>query len=327
MAVDTFFVTGAMGCIGAWTLRRLVRAGVRVVAFDLSGDPRRLRLLMDDDELAQITFVRGDITDLEQVKLLIERYGVTHVIHLAALQVPACKADPSLGARVNVVGAANVFEAVRQSETRSAGRVRGLAYASSVAALGPTSFYDHFPLPDDAPLRPDTLYGAFKLADEHLARVYWQDWQVGSVGLRPYIVYGVGRDQGMTSDLPQAILAAARGKPYHIRFGGPVALQYADDVAQMFIGAARAEYCGAMALNIRNDVIDVGEFVRLLKVMVPGAQITYEPDSALPFPANLDDRGLRGLLGEVPHTPLEQAIGETLEMFRALSAKGQIESV
>jgi nucleoside-diphosphate-sugar epimerase len=145
-----------------------------------------------------------------------------------------------------------------------------------------------------------------------MARLYWQDWQVGSVGLRPYIVYGVGRDQGLTSDIAKAILAAADGQPYHIQFGGEVGLQYADDVAKMFIGAARANYQGAAACNVRNDVVDVAEFVTILQEIVPGAEISYARSRPLPFPADLDDAGLRHILGAVPHTPLDAAIRETL---------------
>ena len=53
MSKEKFLVTGALGCIGAWTLRLLVREGISVVAFDLSAQPTRPRLLMTSDELAR----------------------------------------------------------------------------------------------------------------------------------------------------------------------------------------------------------------------------------------------------------------------------------
>ena len=46
---DHFLVTGAMGCIGAWVVRNLVRAGTPVVVFDLATDPKRIKLLLDPD--------------------------------------------------------------------------------------------------------------------------------------------------------------------------------------------------------------------------------------------------------------------------------------
>src|SRR5581483_6983903 len=112
MSTVRFLITGAMGCIGAWTVRNLVRSGVAVVAFDLAGEPRRLKLIMTPDELAQVTFVHGDITDLSALEQTLSTHAITHVIHLAALQMPFVRANPPLGARVNVLGTLNVFEAV-----------------------------------------------------------------------------------------------------------------------------------------------------------------------------------------------------------------------
>lgn len=321
MNQETFLITGAFGCIGSWILRQLVDEGVAVVAADLATEPVRPRLLLSPAELAQVTLVQNDITDLAAVRDLVEQQQISHIIHLAGLQVPFCRANPALGAQVNVVGTVNVFEAARHSQ----GQVRGLSYASSVAALGPADFYPDRPVRDDVPLKPATLYGVYKQANEHTARLYWQDWQIGSVGLRPYTVYGLGRDQGLTSGPTKAVLAAAAGRPYQIKFDGPTALQYAPDVARMFIESARTGHQGAAVCNLRNDVVDVLDFIDLLRAEVPQAQISATPNQPVPFPADLDDSGLRRLLGMVPHTPLPIAIREMLAQFRALLAEGRLD--
>jgi nucleoside-diphosphate-sugar epimerase len=318
---ETFLITGAFGCIGSWILRQLVDEDVAVVAADLTTEPVRPGLLLSPAELAQVTFAQNDITDLAALRGLIEQHQISHIIHLAGLQVPFCRANPALGAQVNVVGTVNVFEAARQSQ----GQVRGLSYASSVAALGPDDFYPDRPVRDDAPLYPTTLYGVYKQANENTARLYWQDWQIGSVGLRPYTVYGVGRDQGLTSGPTKAVLATAAGRPYQIKFDGPTALQYAPDVARMFTETARAGHQGAAVCNLRNDVVTVTDFVSLLQAEVPAAQISLTPNQPLPFPADLDDSGLRRILGTVPHTPLSSAIREMMGQFQGLLAKGQVD--
>ena len=323
MSNETFMITGAMGCIGAWTIRNLVQAGVKVIATDLATEPppggSRPRQVMSAEELAQVTFVKLDVTDLKAVRSVVEENGITHIVHLAGLQVPFCRANPSLGAAVNVVGTVNIFEAARHAG------IKGLAYASSLAVLGPAEDYPEGPVEDDVPLLPRTLYGVYKAANEGTARVYWQDWQVGSVGLRPYIVYGVGRDQGMTSDLAKAVLATAAGRPYHVRFNGPVGLQHANDVAQMFIGCARAQYQGAAACNLRNDIVTVADYVAMLQAEAPDAQITCADNNPLPFPWDLDDGGLRQILGGMPWTPIQQAIKQDLAQFRCLLAEGLID--
>jgi UDP-glucuronate 4-epimerase len=318
---ETFLVTGALGCIGAWTLRSLVQDGATVIAADLATDPVRPRQVLSEDELAQVKFIKLDVTDLSAVRSAVEDNGVTHIVHLAGLQVPFCRANPSLGAAVNVVGTVNIFEAARHNW----GQVKGLSYASSLAVLGPAEEYPEGPVGDNVRLLPTTLYGVYKAANEGTAQIYWQDWQIGSVGLRPYIVYGVGRDQGMTSDIAKAVLAAAAGQPFHIRFDGPVGLQHAHDVAKMFIGAARAGYQGAATCNLRNDIIEVSAFVDLLKTQVPDAQITFAQNKPLALPWDLDDGGLRQILGGIPWTPLEIAIQGDLAQFRYLIERGMID--
>ena len=144
-----------MGCIGAWTAAHLVEEGQRVIAFDLNRDTRRIELLLETADLEKIVFEEGDLTDFNCVSGLFEQHSVDHVIHLAALQVPFCQADPVQGARVNVVGTVNLFEAARQAG------LPHLAYASSVAVYGPVGDDMQGPLPEEAARSPQTMYGVF----------------------------------------------------------------------------------------------------------------------------------------------------------------------
>ena len=319
MAEQTYLVTGAHGCIGAWAIRLLREAGKSVVATDLGVDPVRPRLLMGPDEMAEVTWDGLDVTDTDAVNRIVAEHGITRIIHLAGLQIPFCRANPPLGAAVNVTGTVNVFEAARQNG------VKGLAYASSLAALGPREIYDTWPLPGDALPVPQSLYGVYKVANEQTAGIYATDWGVGSVGLRPYTVYGVGRDQGMTADMAKAILAASIGRPFHIRFGGEVALQHAQDVARIFIAAAETDAEAAHICNLRGDVVTVEQFIKRIKAAEPTAQITYDAENPLPFPSDLDDSDLSGLIGAIPHTSLDTAIAGDLAAYRALVSENRID--
>lgn len=317
-ASEHFFVTGALGCIGAWVVRNLLREGAAVTVFDLSQDTHRLELVLEPEEMARIRFVRGDITDTQAVRRALEEAQATHVIHLAALQVPFCKANPPLGAAVNVVGTVNVFEAAK------AVGLRQVVYASSIAVYGRREEYPYRILPHDAPLRPFTHYGVYKQANEGNARVYWLDDGIASIGLRPYTVYGPGRDQGMTSTPTQAMLAAVRGEPYHISFGGVCDFQYVDDVAKTFILAARTPFQGAEVFNLRGSIVHMREVVAAIEAAVPQARgrITYAPEP-LPFPDGAEDDALRAALGDVPVTPLREGVARTIELFRRKLAASQ----
>jgi nucleoside-diphosphate-sugar epimerase len=315
---ECILVTGALGCIGAWTLHHIARQNRRAVAFDWSERRDRLNLLLTPREQEEITFVRADLTDFPQVLDALRAHGVTHVIHLAALQVPFCKADPVQGARVNVLGTVNVFEAARHVG------LRHVAYASSIAVYGPPEEHPRGLVAHDAPLSPRTLYGVYKQANEATARVYWQDHQIASTALRPYAVYGVGRDQGLTSEPTKAMLAAAAGRPYRIGFGGTLQLQLASDVALQFIEAALQPLGGARVFNLGTAPVAVAEVARLIRRLRPGANVTAA-EAPLPFPEGFDDGELRRHFPRVFATPLEKGVRATIEHFERCLADGRLE--
>jgi len=301
-------VTGAGGCIGSWVLSLLARSGVQACAFDLSEDKRRPRLLIEEKELAKIAWKTGDISDSGTVMRVLEEVRPCAVIHLAALQVPFCKADPVAGAKVNVVGTVNVFEAARKFG------IKRLAYASSIAAYGAM---------DEGLGAMHTLYGAYKHCDEQIALVYSGDWGVGSVGIRPGVVYGVGRDQGLTSKTTVAILAAAAGKPYEVPFSGGVSWLYTGEVASAFIRAVARERSGAPVFNMNGVHAPVEEGLAILSKLAPQARITSS-GQALAFPMHLPDTPLRQYLGDYGTATLAEGIRETYDAFRALIETSRI---
>jgi nucleoside-diphosphate-sugar epimerase len=251
MSDERFLVTGALGCIGAWTLHELVREGVPVVAFDRAADARRPAMLLTAEELARVTFVEGDIRDPASLGAVLDEHDISNVIHLAALQVPFCRADPIGGAQVNVVGTVAVFEAIKARRDRMA----PLVYAGSVGMFDAADAdIASGQLLAEATAHPTNLYGVYKLANEGTARVYWGEHEVASVGLRPLTVYGPGRDQGITSTPTKAMAAAVLGLPYRITFGGSTLFQYAQDAARLFIRASRAGLSGAHVANMGGSV-------------------------------------------------------------------------
>jgi nucleoside-diphosphate-sugar epimerase len=311
-----FLVTGADGCIGTWVVRRLVRDGVAVTSLDLGAEAARWPLVMSEDEIARVRRRQGDITDLEAVERVLDADGITHVIHLAALQVPFCRADPPLGARVNVLGTVNVFEAVK----RRADRISSLVYASSIAAYdaleeggGTLEMGGH----------PGTLYGVYKRANEGTAHVYWADHGVRSVGLRPHTVFGPGRDQGLTSAPTTAMLAAAAGRPFRIPFGGTSQFQYAPDAARAFVAAAMAGGEGATVHNLAGMSVSMADVVAAITAAAPDSagRIGFD-DVLLPFPGAADAASFTALVGALPDTPFPEAVADSVGRFRDLIARG-----
>ena len=293
-------VTGALGALGAWVVRSLLDREQAVVTYDLGGSDHRLRLALSEEELAALSRVDGDVTDLAHLERVLDDHDVTSVIHLAALQVPFVRDDPVAGARVNVSGTVNVLEAVRR---RGEG-MGPVVYASSIAAVA------------DAGAYPSTLYGVFKLANEGTAAGYFADFGVSSIGLRPHTVYGPGRDQGLTSAPTTAMVAAAEGREFHIPFGGSLQLQYVADAGEAFVRASEVRQEGASVHNLDGPVASVEEIIAAIERAAPAAAGRITCDEApLPFPASVDATSFTELVGGPTSRPLTDGVAEAIARF------------
>lgn len=303
----TVLVTGAGGCIGAWTLAILTRSGVNCVGTDLSDDRKRPALLLGEEAAAELQWTHCDVTDANSVKTVIDDHNVRAIIHLAGLQVPFCAANPALGARVNVEGTINILEAARAAD------IKRTVYASSVAALG-------FPQGGEW---KETLYGAYKVANEQTASVYWKDWQVPSIGLRPNVVYGIARDQGMSSKNTIAIQAAAMGETYEVPFAGSLSWLYAGEAASAFIASVSEEGKGAFVFDLNGSCETVENGLTVLKGLVPDAKVSCT-GTPFPFPPDMDDGPLRAHVPDYPSVSVKEGIKLTYTGFVQLHKEGKL---
>lgn len=311
--MSVYFVTGATGCIGGWVVKNLVESGHKVYA--LTPHPEKLaklKLIMRQPDIDAIIPIPGDITNPDLCKAAVSLSGAEKIIHLAALQMPFCKANPSLGARVNVEGTVNIFEAVR------AAGIKQVVYSSSTAVYGNTADYPGGEFSHDSPLIPRSFYGVYKQDNEWAARVYFEEAGISSVAIRPFVVYGPLRDQGMTSTPTAAIKAAVRGEAYEISYGGAAEFQYADDAAKAFIAAADKDIEGAGVYNLGGGTVSMEQIVAAIEKAAPEAKgrITFK-NVPLPFPRHNDTGELAKLIGPVCRTGLEEGVRESAEYFRA----------
>lgn len=323
MSERCFLVTGAQGFIGSWVVGHLITRGERLVGLDRDDRPARLALLLAPEQLRLARLVPGDINDPGLVEGLIREHGVSHVVHLAGLQTPECRANPILGADVNVVGSVTVFQAVKACRDQ----VRCVVYASSGAVLGSDDDYPSHPIQDDAPRAPATLYGVFKTANEDCARIYFQEHGLRSVGLRPPVVYGVGRDRGFTAGTTLAIRAALLGEHYQIGFGGEANVEYAEDAARCFVDCALAAPEGALAFNMLGEILGVEAMIRIIEEIIPRAKGRITCVTEVNQMANhVSDAGLQALIG--PFRPLGYREGarRTAEHFQRLLREGRLEA-
>ena len=202
------------------------------------------------------------------------------------------------------MGSINSLELARQRG------IDCLSYASSIAAPAMTD--------SDA---LSTLYGAHKVCGEQMAGVYWQDWGVPSIGIRPAIIYGPGRDQGMSAAPTIAMLAAAAGEAYTNPFSGDVAFVHAEDAATRFIAAASKSYDRADVYDMNGTPESVTQVIEQIQQMVPEADLRMDGDP-MPFPAVPDNGDLDALLAVAPYRSMADGIASTLADFEQARVRG-----
>jgi len=292
-------ITGSNGFLGAWIISRLTAAGRSVVATDIDHDSSRLDALDPAIPTELVAWRNCDVTDGTKFSAIVEETRPSAIIHLAALQIPQCRKNPVLGAMVNVIGQINVLEAALCHG------IRRVIYTSSIAAK-PRG-------PDNAPAN---LYGVYKKTGEEIARLYWQEHGLPSLGLRPHIVYGVGRDQGETSVITEAIRAAALGKAYEIPFRTESCFQYAGDVANMFVRAAASDWDGALLSDLTSRIETTSDVLSAILSAVSDARITIADENRLSPVTGFETEPLEQVIGPLPDTSLEGGVAQTVEIFR-----------
>ncbi|MCP3022930.1 NAD-dependent epimerase/dehydratase family protein [Cupriavidus basilensis] len=290
-------ITGGSGFLGAWIIRRLTARGTDVRVFDIHAN-RGTVAGIAGPAAHELEWQVSDIRDADAVRLAMQ--GCDGVIHLAGILTPDCSAHPVRGAEINLIGSLNIFEA---AHAHGIGQV---VYASSAGVYGPHDA--RHPL-------PATHYGAFKLAVEGAARAYWDERHIASIGFRPFVVYGPGRETGVSAGPSLACRAAARGEACTIGYTGASGLIYVDDVAQAFEQALLAPAQGAGVYNLVGQSTTMDEVMAEIRRQVPGAQLKAEGPPLTIAPCITED-GLDALLPLRLRTGLAQGIAATLDHYR-----------
>lgn len=290
-------VTGGGGFIGAWITKRLLARGADVRIFDMKDDRRIAREILGA-AAERLEWRVGDIASGPAVASAAE--GADLLIHLAAVLTPACAADPIRGAEINLLGSLHVFEAARRHG------IKRVLYMSSAGVFGPD---------DGITPRPTTHYGAFKLAMEGSARAYAIDHGIASIGYRPLVVYGPGRETGLTAGPTLACKAAARGEPYVIPFSGETDFVWVDDVAAAYEAAAFGPLEGARVYNITGHVATADVFAAVVNREVQGANISAK-GPLLPVAARLEPGALLQDFPGLKVTGIEKGVKATVAHYR-----------
>ncbi|MDZ7859910.1 MAG: SDR family oxidoreductase [Candidatus Krumholzibacteriota bacterium] len=179
--MSKYLVTGGAGFIGSNIVEELVNLEEEVTVLDNLSTGYKKNI---EPFLGNITFIQGDIRDIETVKKCFK--DVDYVLHQAAMaSVPRSIDDPILVNDVNINGTLNILEEARKA------KVKCLVYAASSSAYGDS---DVSPKREDLIPSPLSPYAVSKLVGEYYCSVYSSIFGLPTVSLRYFNVFGPRQD-------------------------------------------------------------------------------------------------------------------------------------
>lgn len=313
----TIFLTGGAGFIGA-TLTGRLHADNRIVIFDnyrrdsLSGRPWATH--------PNVTVIRGDVTDAADISRAMSEAKPNIVVHLAAIAgIDTVIQSPTTTMRVNLVGTVNTLDAARLIPNLerfvdfSTSEVFG-SYAfraeetqiTSVGAVGEARW----------------IYAVSKLAGEHLVHAYHREFDMPTVTLRPFNVYGPG--QVGEGAIHRFVVNALHDRDIEIHGDGTQirAWCYVDDMVEGILLAMEHAKAVGQSFNIGNAravVTIYGLANTIVRVLGSKSQIRFirkdYADVELRVP-NVDKA--RDLLGFEAQVDLEEGLRRTGEHYRGV---------
>jgi len=253
---NTAIITGGAGFIGSHLAGELAKCGYQVIILDdlSTGKRGNIEPIIANSD---VQFIEGSITDLSLLNKLFQ--SVSYVFHLAAIpSVPRSVENPLTSHDVNITGTLNVLLAARDN------KVKKVIYASSSAVYGDTPT---LPKREDMPPNPQSPYAVTKLAGEYYCQVFYEVFDLPTICLRYFNVYGPRQDPGSqyAAVIPTFIDRLFKDEPPIIFGDGEQTrdFTFVKDAVEANILAAESDATGVFNIGTGKRV-SINELARLL---------------------------------------------------------------
>lgn len=312
--MSKIIITGGAGFIGSHIAERCVSEGHEVVIIDDMDDyysPVLKKKNVDYvSKFGTVTFIRGDITNLEFLMGVIDD-NVDYVFHEAAQAgVRISVENPFKPNNINVVGTLNVLQASIDSN------VKRVINASSSSVYGKV---EHLPFDEKHPTQPVSPYGVSKLAAEHYCRVFYEVYGLPTVSLRYFTVYG----PRMRPDLAISIFTEKmlKNEPITIFGDGEQTrdFTYIDDIVAINMKLLDTNRADGVVMNIGSgNRISVNDLAKNLKEIVGSSSgISYADVQKGDAEHTLADVGLvKELIGYESSVKIEDGLKRFVKWYK-----------
>jgi nucleoside-diphosphate-sugar epimerase len=276
--MTTYLVTGGTGLIGNYVVRALVNGdGDDVVVYDLYPNEDAL-----DGVLEDVTLVKGDVTDTDQLFETCDRHDPDRILHFGAYVAHKSWENPTEALEVNGVGTNNVFDAARLCD------VTTCLYASSASVYGTADDYywknDPVTVAEDDPVKPQNPYAVTKHTNEVMGRTYDEKYDPAYVGVRIGGAWGLGRTVGATGQLNTFVRDIALERdatvPDYWTQWDRINLSYGKDIGRWFAEVVDRDEFGYELYNQGNrKAYRIERLVGTLERLLPEVTIDHpDPD-------------------------------------------------
>jgi nucleoside-diphosphate-sugar epimerase len=308
-----YLITGIGGFIGSSLARALLARGEHVRGVDnfSTGNRENIAGILD-----RIDFRNADILDLDGMRKACA--GVDFVLHQAAIpSVPKSVLDPLASNRANLDGTVNVLVAARDA------KVKRVVFAASSSAYGETPT-----LPKVESMKPDPIspYAVAKLASEHYLISFYRCYQLETVALRYFNIFGPRQDPSSpySGVLAKFITLMLRGEQPAIYGDGEQSrdFTYIDNAveANLLACTAPAAQAAGQVFNVATGRrVTLNETFRLLQGLTAySGQPKYESERGGDIKHSLADISkAEAALGYKPKVDFEEGLRRTVDWYRA----------
>ena len=332
--MHTIFITGGTGCIGSVTIYKLLQSKEvnKIVIASRSNNTDPLKLWLGEDLDPRLEFVTLDVANYKAIEKVLLHVDPTHIIHLGAYQSPDCSKYHIQGMDINTGGTMALFDAAEKLTN-----LERFVFASSAAVYGMRAMYPNSGIKEDAQLAPPNHYGIWKLAGEHLARLFYDNTKVSTVCLRINTTFGKGRDKGKTSAPTNALKAIATGSvtnkliPFEMPYEGRENYHFVEDIGAYFAECTLQDYEGFGAFNVKGKTIGIEDFLAIVKEQAEDmgmgdfAKLSIT-DGAKPnlFVSDLSHEKIDQTFNDLPLTSIAEGVRKSLLEFKEMAKKGTL---
>ena len=298
-------VTGGLGFIGSRVVLQLLKRDISVIVADLDINKNKDRLENDIKKIGKdknlLRYEQLDITDIQNVEKIFQKYDLDSVINLAYGIGAICEENPLLASKINIVGTTSIFEMIVKY------KIRRLVFASSETVYGANQeFFGNKAVTENDFAGIDNhffTYGVMKLLNEFMAEKYIKKHGCSIAYTRPSVVFGYGRQNTALNWAEDFAAKPALDKTANLPFSrnNKDNWIYVEDCAEQLVRLALKDKLNYSCFNTGSETLDGHQLEKTVKKIIPNANLVF--DENIKSTPLIDDQNDERIRKEIDFNP------------------------